>query len=879
MDGDGRLTAARERVRQLENDLAAARRTLEEIEREGVAEATTATLGHHGAELHPAPAVTAASSPAQKLALFRARFAGRTDVYALPWVSRRTGKKGWSPAVRGGFFTDATADTDLLPLTDTVLEQHLRGGRTGDREFHVGLYPLLPDDLCRLLVCDFDGGDWRLDAAAYASACRRAGIGALAEISRSGEGAHVWVFFEMPVQAATARAMGAAFLRAAMVDRAAMPMSSYDRFFPSQDTLPARSPGRLRLGNLIALPLQGDARRRGTTVFADPASWEPYEDQFAALAAVSPVPVERVGEFAATSSRLSAGPRESLATRPRRATIKAEAARIAGRQIVVRRDAVVHIPVEGLPGSVITELKHAASVSNPEFYRRQAQRFSTFGTPRLVTCFEHDADELRLPRGLLDEATGVLADAGFRVDVAVDVAAHSSIDVAFTGELHDQQRSALEALRKHDTGVLVAPPGSGKTVIACALIADRSTPTAILVNRAELLEQWRTRLTEFLSITDKEIGQLGNGRRKRRGVVDLIMMQSIAHRGGDPTVLEDYGQVIIDECHAIAAPAVEAAIRTVGVRQWVGLTATPYRADQMDGLITMQCGPIRHTIAAAAAEIRSLVVHETAFTTDETGVDGPSIQAIYSELAIDAPRNALIVDCVVQASEEGRRSLVLTNRLDHLEALAGGIASLTEVTVLALHGRLPTPERRALRERLVSLDASREPFVLVAIDKIAGEGIDLPSLNTLFLAMPVSFKGRIIQQIGRVTRGGDADAATVVHDFRDAAVPMLERMHNRRRRVVAKEGFTISTTQAETSGGAILTRRRDRLASESPCSCVAFPRSVSADDTQVNVSDSDSQPATELLGDRARAENAVDQSNTADAVGSVDSRHGAQACG
>ncbi len=693
--------------------------------------------------------------------------------------------------MRGGFFTDATTDVDLLPLTDAVLEQYLWGGRTGDRVFHVGVYPLLQDDQCRFLACDFDDGDWRLDARAYAAACRKADISALAEISRSGAGAHVWTFFEEAVPAAAARAMGAAMLRAAMAERASMPMSSYDRFFPSQDTLPVRSPGRLRLGNLIALPLHGDSRRHGTTVFPDPETWEPFEDQFAALAEVSVVGSKRVDEFANTSNRLPAGPRESLAVRPRRAAIKAEAAHVAGRRIVVQRDAVVRVPTEGLPGSVVTELKHAASVSNPEFYRRQAQRFSTFGIPRLVRCFEHDERELRLPRGLLDETISVLADAGFTVELSIDIAAPASIDVTFTGELRDEQRDAVKALLGQDTGVLVPPPGSGKTVIACALIAQRATPTAILVNRTELLQQWRTRLTQFLSITDKEIGQLGGGRRKRRGVVDLIMMQSIAHRSGDPTLLEEYGQIIVDECHAVAAPAVEAAIRTVSVRQWVGLTATPYRADQMDGLITMQCGPIRHNISAAPARARSFLVHEAAFTTEESGADGPSIQAIYSELAIDQVRNALIVEQVARAAESCSRSLVLTNRLGHLDMLVEGIASRVDVPVLSLHGRLSAPDRRALRDRLASFDAARAPFVLVAIDKVAGEGIDLPSLNALFLAVPVSFKGRIIQQVGRVTRSVDADAVAVVHDFRDSAVPILERMHSRRRRVMAKEGFSI----------------------------------------------------------------------------------------
>ncbi|HEY5880189.1 MAG TPA: DEAD/DEAH box helicase [Nakamurella sp.] len=368
--------------------------------------------------------------------------------------------------------------------------------------------------------------------------------------------------------------------------------------------------------------------------------------------------------------------------------------------------------------------------------------------------------------------------------------------MTFAGELREPQQRAVDALLGHDTGVLVAPPGSGKTVMACALIAERATPTAILVNRAELLQQWRDRLTRFLSLTDKQLGQLGSGRRKRRGLVDLIMMQSVSHRTGDPTVLEEYGQIIVDECHAVAAPATEAAIRTVNARYWVGLTATPFRADQMDGLITMQCGPIRHTIKDIERPDRSLIVHETSFTTEEPGIDGPSIQAIYSELAVDETRNALIVDEIVRAAEAGRTCLVLTNRIDHLGNLVAAVEPRCDVPVLSLHGQLAPPERRAVRARLVGADRAEDPFVLVAIDKVAGEGLDLPSLNTLFLTMPVSFKGRVIQQIGRVTRTGAGSARPAeVHDFRDSQVPLLERMFGRRRRVMAKEGFRPAAAQ------------------------------------------------------------------------------------
>lgn len=792
VDASDRLSAARDQVSRLERELNVARRELHELEKTNSVAAMRSPDPSAATRPGGVVGVTAASSRQEKVALYRARFAGRHDVYALPWESRRTGKKGWSPAVRGGFYTDAITDADLLPLTDAVIERHLRGD---EPDFHAGLYPLGLDERCRLLVCDFDDGGWREDAASYAAACRRAEIDTLAEISRSGNGAHVWIFFDDFVSAASARALGASMLRSAMTDRASMAMSSYDRFFPSQDTLPQRSPGRMRFGNLIALPLQGACRRRGTTVFADPRTWVPHVDQFAALAAVSAVPTDRIAEFASTSGRVAVGPRDSMGARPRRSAIRAQASTISGRAIVVRRDASVHIPTEGLPGVVVAELKHIASVSNPEFYRRQAQRYSTFGIPRVVTCFEQDDDELRVPRGLWEEVTDVLKDAGCTVSTVVESAGSGSIDLTFRGQLRPEQCIAVDALGANDTGVLVAPPGAGKTVIACALIAERALPTAVLVNRADLLQQWRTRLTEFLSITDKQIGQLGNGRRKCKGVVDLIMMQSIAHRNGDPSVLEEYGQIIIDECHAVAAPAVEAALRVVNANCWVGLTATPYRADQMDGLITMQCGPVRHVIEAAPAVARRLAVHETAFETEESGTDGPSMQAIYTELAADATRNALVIAEIVRAATGGMRSLVLTNRVEHVETLGDAVAELTSVPVVRLHGQLAPRVRRETRERVIELDRAQAPFVLIAIDKVAGEGIDLPSLNALFLTMPVSFKGRVIQQVGRVTRGTDrgADAPSVVHDFHDAAVPWLDRMHRRRRRVMLKEGFVLSS--------------------------------------------------------------------------------------
>jgi superfamily II DNA or RNA helicase len=653
------------------------------------------------------------------------------------------------------------------------------------------------NDTCRLLVCDFDDGDWRADAFAYAAACSQYGIRAAAEISRSGDGAHVWIFFSEYLPAQIARSLGTSLLREAMNIRGTMSLSSYDRFFPSQDYLPRKSPGRMRLGNLIALPLQGRCRAGGTTVFADPGTWQPFDDQFAFLSSLARLTPEDVVELASKLRPVRTGPIESALPRSVKRGTRNDAARKTDAAhvgpVIITLNSTITVPTGGLPSSVVAELKHAASLPNPEFFRRQAQRFSTFGVPRYVYCFEHDDNEIRVPRGLLDSVRRTLSSAGISASIKSEIAAAPTISTNFRGELTTDQRTAVAVIQKNETGVLVAAPGSGKTVMACATIAERAVSTAIIVNRAELATQWRERLTEFLDINPKLIGQLGAGKRKRTGIIDIVMLQTIARREADPTVLNDYGYVIVDECHSLGAPSTEAAIRQVNVRYWLGLTATPYRADQMDDIITMQCGPVRHTMASDSGSDRQLVIHETEFTTDEWGSDGPSIQAIYGELAGDEARNQSIVSDIQSAYLEGRTCLALTNRVGHVETISS-LLRARNVRVFVLHGQLGAKERLAVRAEISSLDG-HTPFVLIATDKVAGEGFDLPQLDTLFLTVPISFKGRVIQQIGRVTRLNRETAfAAQVHDYRDTGVPLFERMFNKRLRIMAKQGFTRSGT-------------------------------------------------------------------------------------
>ncbi|MGP3912963.1 DEAD/DEAH box helicase family protein [Nonomuraea sp. 10N515B] len=330
--------------------------------------------------------------------------------------------------------------------------------------------------------------------------------------------------------------------------------------------------------------------------------------------------------------------------------------------------------------------------------------------------------------------------------------------------------------------------------MACALIARHQVPTAIIVNRAELLDQWKERLTTFLDLGEAKVGAKGKGKDKRHGVIDVIMLQSVAHRDADPSLLNEYGMIVVDECHAVGAPAAEATIRQVEVERWIGLSATPYRADQMDALITMQCGPIRHEIIAEVSFAQRLIVHSTEFSTEEIGNDGASFQAIYSELAADETRTAQIAADVADAATRGRNSLILTNRMEHLQRLATALENLGVATTL-LHGQLTTAERDHVRTRLV--DGEAGPLVLVAIDKVAGEGFDLPRLDTLFLAMPISFKGKVIQHVGRIMREAAAKHDVEVHDYLDAQVPQLERMYGKRRRTLTRLGFTTTASGSD----------------------------------------------------------------------------------
>ena len=598
--------------------------------------------------------VTASSTPADKLALWRSLFGARCDVYATRWQSTSTGKSGWSPATKDRW-VKGRPPRSFLPLTDEVFVSHLRGVAT------VGIYPLLRDDTCALLVCDFDKGTWALDALAYLDACHRNAVPAALERSRSGDGAHVWVFYTQPVAASSARAMGAALLRQAMTARAELDLSSYDRFFPSQDFLP-----KAGFGNLIALPLHGGSIRNGTTLFLDPATMQPWGDQWAFLSCLARMSPDAVESLAETLRPVDTGPTLSLADLVRAGGPPAPPV------VRARLGAELSIERAGLPPAVIAGLKHAGSITNPEFHEKQRMRFSTWDTPRFISAYREDLQWLHLPRGLTDTVRDLLQSLGSSLAVTDDRPEPPTVGFEFRGTLRPQQAVAVADVVDHELGVLVAPPGAGKTVMACAVIAHHRTPTLVVVDRKELLEQWRSRLHDHLGLDATDVGQIGGGRNAATGVIDVAMIQSLARRD-DPSLFDRYGLVVVDECHHLPAVSFTTCMQAARTRRWLGLTATPYRRDRLEALIAFQCGPTRHEIKPAAVEgtellRRELVVHHTG--AEAAAEDAAGIQDVFRAISVDQTRTAQICADVHDACSSGRTCLVLTQRTDNIDASA-----------------------------------------------------------------------------------------------------------------------------------------------------------------------------------------------------------------
>lgn len=733
-------------------------------------------------------------SPDQKVRLFRLLFRGRTDVYPLRWESRNSGRSGYAPACANEWRTGICdkprircADYGhrvLLALDDQVIYAHLAGDHT------VGLYPLMPNSTCYLLAVDFDEEGWREDAMAFRQSCEELGVPVSLEISRSGNGAHAWIFFSSAVTARDARRMGAAIISHTCARTRQLELSSYDRLFPNQDVLPKGG-----FGNLIALPLQKQPRERGCSVFVD-ERFEPYADQWAYLAAIRMMDGRDIEGviFRATGGAhpldvtFIADEDQVEPWKPPPALPK----RLAGpmpASLTLTRANQLYFEKEQLPQALLNRLIRLAAFQNPEFYRAQARGFSVWGKPRIIGRAENCPRHIALPRGCLDDVMTLLRDNDIACDLRDERCAGEPIVVSFAGTLRDDQQTAVADLLRHDTGILHAPTAFGKTVTAAAMIAQRGVNTLVLVHRRELLDQWRERLQSFLALDPGSVGTIGGGKSKVTGLIDVAMLQSVAPNGARGELLRRYGQVIVDECHHVSADSFEAVLKAVQAHYVLGLTATPVRRDSQQPVMFMLCGPIRHAARLPANAPQRLEVFPQRLTAAvDVAADAP-IQAVFAHLAQDAPRSQMIATAVREQYGQGRNVLVLTERTDHLESLQQMLEGTVQ-SLFVLHGRLG---RKARASQLAALDAlaGDAPRVVLATGRLVGEGFDHPALDTLVLAMPVAWKGTLQQYAGRLHREHAGKTGVRVLDYVDGGHPVLLRMWDKRQRGYRAMGYQV----------------------------------------------------------------------------------------
>ncbi len=731
------------------------------------------------------------SSAEEKIALFRQLFRGREDVYPKRWESKNNNSgyspvcsNEWNPAYckKPLIKCNKCQNRQYVALTDKVIYDHLAGKQT------IGVYSLLPGDLCWFLAVDFDGTEWVDDVSAFLETCHTLKVPTALERSRSGNGGHVWIFFTEPVQASLARQLGSAILTKTMEKRHQIGLKSYDRLFPNQDTIPKGG-----FGNLIALPLQKAPREKGNSVFLD-EDFQPFSDQWVYLFSIEKLTPEKIEELVSQAasnqsvlcvkvSTLEEDNVEDPGTLPPSGTQKQPTVNYpVPEQVSIVLGDLIYFDKEELSAGLQNQLIQLAAFQNPEFYKAQAMRRSTYNLSRILFCSEEYPKHIGLPRGCFPDVENLFNSLGVKIKIIDERFKGKPLRVGFKGKLRTQQKHAVKELRKHDIGILSAATAFGKTVVAAKLVAVRKRNTLILVHRKQLMDQWREKLSVFLGIDPIEIGQISGSKKHITGKLDVAVIQSLCRKGVVDDVAAEYGHVIVDECHHVAALSFEQLMKKVKANYVLGLTATPVRKDGHHPIIIMQCGPIRYRYSGKEATADSpfnhvVNVRSTGFQ-DPFEDAQPALYEIYQKLIADKARNDLICEDILKSLKSSRSPLLLTERTEHLQIIADLLTDKVK-NIVILKGGMSKKQRNSVEEQLKNIGKEEERIIL-ATGRYIGEGFDDARLDTLFLALPISWKGTIQQYAGRLHRQYNGKKEVRIYDYFDDSVPMLVRMYKRR---------------------------------------------------------------------------------------------------
>lgn len=717
-------------------------------------------------------------STSEKIKLYLSIFKGRRDVYAKSFINE-SGKIQYYPSYCYGWKYLRPEERKCEPLTEKVIKEHLMGER------HIGIFPILHNETCFFLAIDLDKKDWRQAVTALREVCKRKKIIPNIEISRSGNGAHIWFFFSDPVSCQKAREFGKNLLKLTMQESSIMSFESFDRFFPNQDFLPKGG-----FGNLIALPLNGKNYFEQRTVFIDD-NFDPYPDQWQYLQNVQKIDQKLLDEIL----KVKVVSNDNFIER-----IKA----VFSNEIIFNK--------EHLPAKIVYQLKRLASFANQEFYIKQASRQSTYLTPERIYLYRETPQELAIPRGLVDDVRELLPN----LDLQDRRVEHRHLKISFKGNLYVEQEIALQSLMNFEQGILSARTGFGKTILAADLISNKKCRTLILVHNSQLLEQWYDNLNRYLEFEEEKVyrytptgqrkeigyvGQYGSGKKWTTQMVDIAMIQSLFKLEDLGSFLENYEMMIVDECHHVTARMFEKVVAQFQGKYMYGLTATPTRKNGHEPILFQRIGPIRYETTQEEIEnfTRNLYLRFTNFgKLDPTIVQSQSFIELNKKLAQDNSRNQQILSDIEHASTRNRKIVVICNRHEQILVLEELLSKSMINNYFVITGKTKKKERKRKLEKIAKLP-EEEPFILLSTGKFIGEGFDLPQLDTLFIAAPLSWKNNLVQYAGRIHRECPRKSSVEIYDYIDFYVPYLEKMYQKRQVAYRKMNYTTALSEKQLS--------------------------------------------------------------------------------
>ena len=713
----------------------------------------------------------------EKIDIYKNLFRGRDDVFATRWESNDKTKTGYTPACLNEWKRGACVKIDkgkckdcqnqkYASLSEYYIEQHLRGYKT------YGMYPLLDGNDSYFIVADFDGENWQAEAAKFIEKCDEYHLPAYLERSRSGNGGHVWLFFVDKYPAHKSRNIVINILRELKIVDQFDKDDSFDRLFPNQEILSGKG-----FGNLIALPLQGESRKIGNTVFLDlENNFEPFFDQWLFLQQIEKMSISTLDKIYTIFNQ----EQES-----KKAKTKNYLAITIREQIIINK--------RNLPKNLINFLRENLNFFNSEYLIKKRMGLSTYGIERYFKLIQAEEKNISIPRGFLEKLINFLNENNIKFELIEERIKLKPVNFESSAKLSDYQKEAEDDLLSAENGILVAPPGSGKTIISIDLIAKLKQPALILVHKKQIFNQWLERIEHFLNIPKREIGRITANKKKIGDKITVAMVQSLNRMGDLKDTSDKFGIILVDECHHMPAKMFRSVITKFRSYYLYGLTATPERKNNDEELIFIYLGEILHEISRnfnkqaflknePIAEISenskvNIIIKETDLTVPFK-VRTDNFQILSKILIFDSTRNIQIVNNIKLEVGKGLKCLVLTERKEHVEVLSYYLKR--EYEIVTLTGDLTDKQRR---EKIKQIESGNFQ-ILLATGQLIGEGTDFPNLDCLFLVYPFAFSGKLTQYIGRIQRGGSADK--IIYDYRDIKIKYLEGFFKKRSKYYKK---------------------------------------------------------------------------------------------